>query len=100
MNIVNDKTKQEVCLIPEKGAVSRIIIDIYLIGIIFALLYLGLFAAAFMSALGNPTSTAMRTLEIFGIASFTDNILINLAIWFAAGILISLIMKKTKKSLP
>lgn len=85
---------------PEKGAVGRIIIDNFRIGIIFAVLYLGMFAAAFMSALGNPTDTAMRILEIFDIASPTNNIVINLAIWFAAGILIGPISKRIRKSLP
>jgi hypothetical protein len=84
----------------EKGTIGNIIIDNYRVGIIFAVLYLGLFTAAFMSAFGNPTDTASMILEIFGIASLTDNILLNLAIWFAIGILIGLTLKKIRKSLP
>lgn len=84
----------------EKGTFGRIIIDNFLVGIIFAVLYLFLIMAAFMAALGNPTDSARIILEIFVIASPTENIANNLVIWFSTGIIISLILKKTRKPLP
>jgi hypothetical protein len=85
---------------PEKRSIGRIIIDNYLIGIIFAVLYLCLIAVSFVVVFGNPTDPSMRVLDILEITSFTDDILINLAIWFAVGTLINMVLKKIRNYSP
>jgi hypothetical protein len=48
-----------VCVYARKRVFWQIIIDNYLVGIISAVLYLILFAAAFIAAFGNPIDTAV-----------------------------------------